>query len=552
MNAIRNMIMSASVIIMSLFFAGISLANQLAGYSTVNLKNTEGIFPKMESNGGTGIAFVNTENEAASVVLSAYNDYGNMVATETVRVGAHAKVVKVPERIFSKDISSATHIYYTSDREIVGFQVNNSSDGAMLDALPALSGSSVKLFFPRTISKNKWEAEVGLINASKNRNLVGTITAYDFNGIPLLQTIPITLLPYGRYEFNVGNTFLIPANVSYIVFNPISGTAAGYVKFFVNGIYRAAIPALPNHTATELNVSHIASNQTWWTELSLINTNTTSKDIEVDFDNGTSKTFTINAGQQRIFTVKELFGDQAQSGIHSAVIRNASGVVGIELFGNTTQLSGIKLEATDSSVLYYPHIASTNGWNTGVVAYNPGISTCDLTITPYSATGQMLQTLNSQIAAHGKFVGVVSKLGFPPQAAWFKIDSSTPITGFELFGYNAQPNQENITGTWVGTWTSTEPGYTGSITANITQNGNQISGTMDVTNTDCGNVHGVPFTGTVSGNEVTFNASYNCDGATARLEFTHGLISGNVIRGTYHEYVNNSPYDTGTFILQKQ
>ena len=43
------------------------------------------------------------------------------------------------EAIFSQDISSATYIAYSSDRNVVGFQLNGSSDGTMLDGLPALA-----------------------------------------------------------------------------------------------------------------------------------------------------------------------------------------------------------------------------------------------------------------------------------------------------------------------------------------------------------------------------------------------------------------------------
>ena len=79
---------------------------------------------------------------AASVTLTAYNDNGTAVATQTLTVVGHAKVVKLAEAIFSpQDISSATYIAYSSDRNVVGFQLNGSADGTMLDGLPALAGT---------------------------------------------------------------------------------------------------------------------------------------------------------------------------------------------------------------------------------------------------------------------------------------------------------------------------------------------------------------------------------------------------------------------------
>jgi hypothetical protein len=99
----------------------------------------EGIFAKIEKNGWTGIAFVNTEAAAASVTLTAYSDAGAAVATEALPVGGHAKVVNNPELIFSQDISNAKYIAYSSDRNVVGFQLNGNSDGTMLDGLPGLA-----------------------------------------------------------------------------------------------------------------------------------------------------------------------------------------------------------------------------------------------------------------------------------------------------------------------------------------------------------------------------------------------------------------------------
>jgi hypothetical protein len=54
-------------------------------------------------------------------------------------LGAHAKVVDYVERMFlPQDISAATYVGYSSDREIVGFQLNGSADNSMMDALPGL------------------------------------------------------------------------------------------------------------------------------------------------------------------------------------------------------------------------------------------------------------------------------------------------------------------------------------------------------------------------------------------------------------------------------
>jgi hypothetical protein len=58
------------------------------------------------------------------------------VATQGISLGGYAKVVDLPGNLFTQDIGDATYITYSSDRELVGFQLNGSSDGMLLDGLP--------------------------------------------------------------------------------------------------------------------------------------------------------------------------------------------------------------------------------------------------------------------------------------------------------------------------------------------------------------------------------------------------------------------------------
>jgi hypothetical protein len=117
---------------------GTNNGNQLAGYTGVGISRTEGVFAKLEDDGWTGIAFVNIEDSTATVTLTAYNDNGAEVATQVMNVAANAKVVDLPENIFTQNISTATYIGFSSDREVVGFQLNGSTDDMLLDGLPGL------------------------------------------------------------------------------------------------------------------------------------------------------------------------------------------------------------------------------------------------------------------------------------------------------------------------------------------------------------------------------------------------------------------------------
>lgn len=126
--------------------------------------------------------------------------------------------------------------------------------------------------------------------------------------------------------------------------------------------------------------------------------------------------------------------------------------------------------------------------------------------------------------------------------------------GTELASFDAgTPPTADVTGTWIGTWHSLDtPTDRGQITLDATQQGNTFSGSLAITNTDCGNVQGISVNGTVSGTTVTFSGRYNCQGNVATLAFTNGIIVGNAMTGAYQTNLNGNYYDRGTFAVVKQ
>ncbi|MCK4827388.1 hypothetical protein KA005_67275, partial [bacterium] len=110
----------------------------------------------------------------------------------------------------------------------------------------------------------------------------------------------------------------------------------------------------------------------------------------------------------------------------------------------------------------------------------------------------------------------------------------------------------DFSGDWQGTWTSVYS-VSGNLSASVTQSETTLSGTLGVTNTDCGNFDNLSLTGTVSCNVATFEASAYCtwDGSNNTLEYTDGVLSENTITGNYFVYSDGSFYDAGSFILTR-
>jgi hypothetical protein len=97
---------------------------RLAGYSTVNINTAQGVFAKLDKEGWTGIAFVNSSNSAATVTLTAKNDSGNTITSSTLNLAAYEKQVNAADAFFNTPITTASYIHFSSDQDIVGFQLN--------------------------------------------------------------------------------------------------------------------------------------------------------------------------------------------------------------------------------------------------------------------------------------------------------------------------------------------------------------------------------------------------------------------------------------------
>jgi hypothetical protein len=319
--------------------------------------------------------------------------------------------------------------------------LNFDSDKTVTANFTPPSSAMSKLYFPHVASQvgsspDIWETEVCVINTG-DQALSGTLRSYKNNGQAVSSGKAITLAAHGRWSRIVGSgEFTNPSEIGYMVFESASNSVVGYTKFYIAGHYRAAIPAVKEVNTSNIYIPHIASNADWWTGVSLVNTTSAAKVLTITFNNGQSGQIPLKAREHKAFDIASLFDNQPQPDIQSAVIANADGVIGLELFGNiggSDQLDGILLTDNTALTLYYPHVAN-DGWWTGIVAYNPSDLGCTITITPYSAQGGALTPSTLPIEGKEKYVGAVADLDLPAQTAWFKIDSTRPLTGFELFG----------------------------------------------------------------------------------------------------------------------
>jgi hypothetical protein len=162
-----------------------------------------GIFPKVvdpppydDDADYTGIAFVNIEEEEATVDLTVYDDSGVPIAPpRTVTLPGHGKEVKVVGDLFSDDtdLSAATYIRYSSDRELIGFQMNGSMDGMLLDGLEALKVDPVTVHIDLPEYGSTFDMGETIVFAGRGYDATGDLVK-DLIYVPAMP--PNFLLPY--------------------------------------------------------------------------------------------------------------------------------------------------------------------------------------------------------------------------------------------------------------------------------------------------------------------------------------------------------------------
>lgn len=283
---------------------------------------------------------------------------------------------------------------------------------------------------------SRWGTEIGIVNFSSSALANGVLRGFDGAGLEVWSS-PTSLPAYGRLELNVADAAGSAASrIRSMRLDFAGGQAVGYLKFYQSGKFRVGLEASPRANLENLYVPHIASDDAWWTGVGWTNTTANAKTLRFSFDNGESASKSLDANGHDAFTIASLFDGAPQPDIGAAQVAAGDGMVGLMLFGgkNSNILSGVSLSDATTTTLHFPHVADDDQWWTGICLYNPGTDTADLTLRFYGESGNQLTDGSARLAPYQKMVGFPDSLGFPAGTAWFSVESSQPVTGFELFG----------------------------------------------------------------------------------------------------------------------
>lgn len=297
-----------------------------------------------------------------------------------------------------------------------------------------------ELYYPHFASNDVWETEIALLNASESDSITGTLNLYGDDGT-LITQIEVMLPPRGRKVFwgaDLVRDYSSGISIGYLIFSASSDQVVGYLKFYDPNKYSVAIAASPLPNNGEIFIPHVASTDKWATGVSVVNT--TDEDIEMcfEFDTGITKTKTVAAKRHEVFFIKSLFDGVPQPKIGAAKIRGGKGIVGLILFSNGQVLDGIPLDDHIAHQVYYPHLVMTNGWNTGIVAYNTSYQDSSITIYPFATDGTPQDSIADTINGARRYVDLASNVLLTITDGWAKIIAARPLSGFELFAQNKQ------------------------------------------------------------------------------------------------------------------
>ena len=276
-----------------------------------------------------------------------------------------------------------------------------------------------KLYFPYNVTDGTRQTELAIINTSRIHRLDGVLKAFDEKGreqssISFEGTgYPIHLDRRERKELLIENAFPQPNDIDYLVFFADSPMCTGYSKVYIQGRYRAAVPAVRKVSDGHIDLSYIVSNQDSWTRLALINTTTmpTKVTIALNLADKTKQTESVFFGpdEQQTFTVADLFGKKDSSEVAYGIIENASGLVGVEFIGNGDRMSGLLIDEPPASTILFPHVPNTTAWETEIALYNPFDETCALTITSYDDFGTILDVLTVDLGNHQHYWATIGQ-----------------------------------------------------------------------------------------------------------------------------------------------
>jgi len=209
-------------------------------------------------------------------------------------------------------------------------------------------------------------------------------------------------------------------------------------------------------SSEQILVPHIAKDPQFFTVSSIVNLDSAQGVLNFDSPGLASRELgMLQTGDALFFDYRQdVFGGGDITGQGWGNFRldgEAQPLVGVEVFGRNPEVLdlqqsvGVSLSSQTAEELFFVHIArdTANFW-TGIVAINLADVAAEVAIQAYDLNGMPLGQLTSRTFAAGeKVTWAVTDTSQPfgEGAAWLRLRSDQPMTGYELFGTVGEADQ---------------------------------------------------------------------------------------------------------------
>lgn len=200
-----------------------------------------------------------------------------------------------------------------------------------------------------------------------------------------------------------------------------------------------------------LYAAHVASTETWWTRLTLLNAGDADNPITLTAYSATGAQVeqvgiaSLPPGNVWQADVDTVFAPATLAQDLWVTIISGSSLTGVLEFGTRDGQSIVVMPmlAASAADLVYPYVALTYGWYTGLAFINTGDADAHVTVTAYNENGNSLATHTETLAPRSKYVRLIDQafpeVADPGQLRMVQAVSDQPLIGFELFGHFESP-----------------------------------------------------------------------------------------------------------------
>jgi hypothetical protein len=303
------------------------------------------IFPEIESEGFTRIGLINPDKSPSDVTVELMGGDGKPLGICTLTIDGEGAVMG---DLFSdlfplNQASSSDYVRVTSERGIVAFELVGK-DESFISSLNGQSAShgDIALYSPQYVVGGPWRSALSIVNLDDFPGFL-TFRLFSEEG----DTIGVKSLPIGAHG-------KISITDQAFLADPTVGITQGYVQILSDGvklagsvifgdpernIFSAALPLVSRLNRSVL-FSQVASNETYFMGIAIINPNGTAVNASIEVYNAAGELLTsgeveIPARQRISQLLVQFFPELAEKHLSSGYVRIMANqeIAGFAVFG---------------------------------------------------------------------------------------------------------------------------------------------------------------------------------------------------------------------------